>query len=43
LAGALSETFGEKIKIKVVEAQDNILAEWDPRIVKTAKKILKET
>jgi NADH:ubiquinone reductase (H+-translocating) len=42
LAGALSETFGEKIKIKVVEAQDNILAEWDPRLVKTAKKILSE-
>lgn len=42
LAGALSETFGEKIKIKVVEAQDNILAEWDPRLVKTVKKILSE-
>jgi NADH:ubiquinone reductase (H+-translocating) len=42
LAGALSETFGEKIKIKVVDAQDNILAEWDPRLVKTAKKILSE-
>jgi NADH:ubiquinone reductase (H+-translocating) len=42
LAGALSETFEEKIKIKVVEAQDNILAEWDPRLVKTAKKILSE-
>jgi NADH:ubiquinone reductase (H+-translocating) len=42
LAGALSETFGEKIKIKVVDAQDNILAEWDPRLVKTAKKISSE-
>lgn len=42
LAGDLSEIFGEKIKIKVVEAQDNILAEWDPRLVKTAKKILSE-
>jgi NADH dehydrogenase len=40
LAGALSETFNEKIKIKVVEAQQNILANWDSRISKSAKMIL---
>ena len=40
LAGALSETLKESIKITIVEAQPDILPGWNPKLVKTIKKFL---
>ena len=40
LAGALSETLKENIKITIVEAQPDILPGWNPKLVKTIKKFL---
>ena len=42
LAGALSDTPGSKLKIKLVEAHDSILPGWDRRIVEMATKSLIE-
>src|SRR5215203_220817 len=41
LAGALSETSKENIKITIVEAQSDILPGWNPKLVKAIKKFLK--
>jgi NADH dehydrogenase len=40
LAGALSETLKENIKITIVEAQPDILPGWNPKLVKAIKKFL---
>ena len=42
LAGALSDSISgsEKIKIKIIEAQNNILPGWDKRIIEMATKSL---
>ncbi len=40
LAGALSETSKENIKITIVEAQSDILPGWNPKLVKAIKKFL---
>ena len=42
LAGALCETFKEKIKITIVEAQSDILPEWNPKLVRSIKNFLKQ-
>ena len=41
LAGALCETFKEKIKITIVEAQSNILPEWNSKLVRFYQKLFK--
>ena len=40
LAGALSETSKENVKITIVEAQSDILPGWNPKLVKTIKNFL---
>src|SRR5918993_813030 len=40
LAGALSETPKENVKITIVEAQSDILPGWNPKLVKAIKKFL---
>ncbi len=42
LAGALCETFKEKIKITIVEAQFDILPEWNLKLVRSIKNFLKQ-
>lgn len=42
LAGALCETFKEKIKITIVEAQSDILPEWNSKLVRSIKNFLKQ-
>src|ERR671916_283773 len=42
LTGALSERYGNKIKIRVIEAQKEVLPGWDPTIIMRVKKILEE-
>ena len=42
LAGALCETFKEKIKITIVEAQSDILPEWNSKLVRSVKNFLKQ-
>jgi NADH dehydrogenase len=37
LAGALSEKYGNKIRIRVIEAQKEILPGWDPLVVEMVK------
>jgi NADH dehydrogenase len=40
LAGALSEKYGNKIRIRVIEAQKEVLPGWDPVIVEMVKRNL---
>ena len=42
LTGALSEKYGNKIKIRVIEAQKEVLPGWDPSIIMMVKKILEK-
>jgi NADH dehydrogenase len=42
LTGALSEKYGNKIKIRVIEAQKEVLPGWDPTIIMMVKKILEK-
>ena len=42
LTGALSERYGNKIKIRVIEAQKEVLPGWDPTIIMRVKKILEK-
>ncbi len=42
LTGALSEKYDNKIKIRVIEAQKEVLPGWDPTIVMMVKKILEK-
>jgi NADH dehydrogenase len=42
LAGALSEKRGKKIRIRIIEAQNEILPGWDPTIIVMVKKILEK-
>ncbi|MDQ3835522.1 MAG: FAD-dependent oxidoreductase [Thermoproteota archaeon] len=42
LAGALLETYGNKIRIRVIEAQNEVLPGWDPAIIKMAKENLEK-
>jgi NADH dehydrogenase FAD-containing subunit len=42
LSGALSEKYGNKIRIRVIEAQKEVLPGWDPTIIKMVKKILEK-
>ncbi len=42
LAGALSEKYGNKIRIKVIEAQKEVLLGWDPIIIKMVKENLEK-
>jgi NADH dehydrogenase len=37
LAGALSEKYGKKIRIRVIEAQKEVLPGWDPIIIEMVK------
>jgi NADH:ubiquinone reductase (H+-translocating) len=37
LAGALSEKYGKKIRIRVIEAQKEVLSGWDPIIIEMVK------
>lgn len=40
LAGALSEGFGKFLKIRIVEARDEILSGWDPVIIHSVRRFL---
>jgi NADH:ubiquinone reductase (H+-translocating) len=42
LTGALSEKYGNKIKIRVIEAQKEVLPGWDPSIITMVKKTLEK-
>jgi NADH:ubiquinone reductase (H+-translocating) len=42
LAGALSEKYGKKIRIRVIEAQKEVLPGWDPTIIEMVKEKLEE-
>ena len=42
LTGALSEKYDNKIKIRVIEAQKEVLPGWDPTIIMMVKKILEK-
>ncbi len=42
LAGALSEKYGNKIRIRIIEAQKEVLPGWDPTIIKMVKKRLEK-
>jgi NADH:ubiquinone reductase (H+-translocating) len=42
LTGALSQKYGNKIKIRVIEAQEKVLPGWDPTIIMMVKKILEK-
>jgi len=42
LAGALSEKHGKKVRIRIIEAQNEILPGWDPTIIAMVKKILEK-
>jgi NADH dehydrogenase len=42
LAGALSEKYGNKIRIRIIEAQKEVLPGWDPTITKMVKKRLEK-
>jgi NADH:ubiquinone reductase (H+-translocating) len=42
LAGALSEKYGKKIRIRVIEAQKEVLPGWDPTIIEMVKQKLEE-
>jgi NADH:ubiquinone reductase (H+-translocating) len=42
LTGALSEKYSNKIRIRVIEAQKEVLPGWDPTIVMMVKKILEK-
>ncbi len=42
LTGALSERYGNKIKIRVIEAQKEVLHGWDPTIIMMVKKTLEK-
>jgi NADH:ubiquinone reductase (H+-translocating) len=42
LTGALSEKYGNKIRIRVVEAQKEVLPGWDPTIIMMVKKVLEK-
>ena len=42
LAGALSERYGNKIRIKVIEAQKEVLPGWDPIIIEMVKEKLEK-
>lgn len=37
LTGALSEKYGNKIRIRIIEAQKEVLTGWDPRIIEMVK------
>jgi NADH dehydrogenase len=42
LTGALSEKYGDKIRIRVIEAQKEVLPGWDPTITMMVKKVLEK-
>ena len=42
LTGALSEKYGNKIRIRVIEAQKEVLPGWDPTITMMVKKALEK-
>ena len=42
LGAALSETFKEKVKIKIIEAKNNILPGWDKKLIEEIKETLSE-
>ena len=42
LTGALSEKYSNKIRIRVIEAQKEVLPGWDPTIIMMVKKILEK-
>jgi NADH:ubiquinone reductase (H+-translocating) len=42
LAGTLSEKYGKKIRIRVIEAQKEVLPGWDPTIIEMVKEKLEE-
>jgi NADH dehydrogenase FAD-containing subunit len=42
LTGALSEKYGNKIRIRVIEAQKEVLPGWDPTITMMVKKVLEK-
>jgi NADH dehydrogenase len=42
LTGALSEKYGNKIRIRVIEAQKEVLPGWDPTIIMMVKKVLEK-
>jgi len=42
LAGALSEKYGKEIRIRVIEAQKEVLPGWDPTIIEMVKEKLEE-
>lgn len=37
LTGALSEKYGNKIRIRIIEAQKEVLTGWDPKIIEMVK------
>ena len=42
LTGALSEKYSNKIRIRVIEAQKEVLPGWDPTIIMMVKKVLEK-
>jgi NADH dehydrogenase len=42
LGGALSEKYGKKIRIRIIEAQKEVLPGWDPTIIVRVKKTLEK-
>ena len=42
LTGALSEKYGNRIRIRIIEAQKEVLPGWDPTITKMVKKRLEK-
>ncbi|MFL6425488.1 MAG: NAD(P)/FAD-dependent oxidoreductase [Nitrososphaeraceae archaeon] len=42
LTGALSEKYGNKIRIRVIEAQKEVLPGWDPTIIKMVRENLEK-